>query len=147
MKIILVENMKHVGKAGDVVKVADGYARNYLLPRNFAIFASPANLKKVEEIKKEAQLKELEAENKLKAIAAKVEGLTLNFAKKADENGHLFGSVTEYDISNALKEKEFDINKNLISLDNHIKELGDFEVEIKFNSSIKAKIKVSVTGE
>jgi len=104
-------------------------------------------LKKVEEIKKEAQLKELEAENKLKAIAAKVEGLTLNFAKKADENGHLFGSVTEYDISNALKEKEFDINKNLISLDNHIKELGDFEVEIKFNSSIKAKIKVSVTGE
>jgi len=147
MKVILVEDLKKVGKAGDVIKVSNGFARNYLLPRNYAIFASKENLIKVESIKKDSDIKKTEAINQLKALALRVEGTELHFNRKSDESGHLFGSVSENDISLALVEKGFDIKKNMIDLEKHLKEVGTFNVQIALNAEIKAEVKVVVNNE
>lgn len=147
MKIILTKDIKKIGNAGDVLKVADGFARNYLIPRKLAIVASKNNINRIETIKKEAELARLEVENKYKAIALKLADVELSFVRKADENGHLFGSVSEADIANALAEKELEVHKSNVNLEKHLKELGDFDVEIMFTSDIKANIKVNIENE
>jgi len=147
MKVILVKDMQNLGEAGSVVKVANGYARNYLLPKGFAIMANDYNLAKVEEIKKVAETERLEINSKFKAIAAKVDGVELTFTRKADENDHLFGSVSEKDIADALAEKGIELNKAVIKMEKHLKEIGDFEVSVVFTSEIKATVKVKVDKE
>jgi len=147
MKIILTTDIRKVGSAGDVVKVADGFARNYLLPKKYAIVASKGNLARVETIKKDAEIARLEIENKYKATVLKLADVELTFQRKADENGHLFGSVSEKDIASILEEKELDVHKSNIVLEKHLKELGSFEVEIAFTSEIKANIKVNIENE
>ncbi|MFC1887915.1 50S ribosomal protein L9 [Candidatus Cloacimonadota bacterium] len=147
MKIILTKEIKKLGSAGDLVNVADGYARNYLLPRKFAIIATKNNINKIESIKKEAEIAKLEIENKYKAIALKLADVELSFVRKADENGHLFGSVSEIDIANALEEKELEVHKSNVNLSKHLKELGSFDVEILFTTEITANIKVNIENE
>lgn len=147
MKIILTKDIKKLGNAGELIDVANGYARNYLLPKEFAILASPANLKKVDSIKKDAELAKLEIENKFKALILKLKDVEIKFNRKADENGHLFGSVSEVDIVNSLKEMDIDIHKSYIIMEKHLKELGAFEVNIEFTSEIKSVIKVNVENE
>jgi len=147
MKVILVKDMQNLGQAGSVLKVADGYGRNYLLPKGFAIMANDYNLAKVEEIKKVAEAERLEINSKFKAIAAKVDGVELTFTRKADENDHLFGSVSEKDIADALAEKGIELNKAVIKMEKHLKEIGDFEVSVVFTSEIKATVKVKVDKE
>ncbi len=147
MKIILTKDIRKLGLAGEVVNVANGYARNYLIPKNFAILATPHNMKKVETIKKEAELAKLEIENRYKAIAMKLDGVELKYNRKADENGHLFGSVSEVDIVNSLKELEIDVHKSHVVMEKHLKELGTFEVTVEFTSDIKSTIKVDVENE
>jgi len=147
MKVILKEDISKKGHAGDVVKVADGYARNYLLPRGIAIMANAYNLSKVEAIRKGSEIAKLELENKYKALAAQVSAVTLTFARKADENEHLFGSVSDSDIAEALAEKDLDIHKSFIRIENHLKSIGEFEVVISFPGDINSSLKVVVEKE
>jgi large subunit ribosomal protein L9 len=147
MKIILLKDIYKVGQAGDVVKVANGYARNYLLPKKFAIMATKLNLKKIEKIKEEAEKERIKYITEQKILAEKLQSVNLSFKRKTDENNHLYGSVSEVDISKALKELGFDIKKSQIKMEKHIKELGDFEVEIVFTQDIKSVIKINVEKE
>lgn len=147
MRVILLESLEKLGNAGSVVKVADGYARNYLIPRKYAIMANKNNLQKLESIKHEAEQKELEATNALKAIAQQIEGTELTFKRRADENDHLYGSVSDVDIAQALQEKGFDIHKSMIQGDRHIKTIGELDVEIHLTSDIKAVVKVIIEKE
>jgi len=147
MKVILKEDISKKGRAGDVVKVADGYARNYLLPRGIAIMANAYNLSKVEAIRKGSEIAKLELENKYKALAAQVSAVTLTFARKADENEHLFGSVSDSDIAEALAKKDLDIHKSFIKIENHLKSIGEFEVVISFPGDINSSLKVVVEKE
>jgi large subunit ribosomal protein L9 len=147
MKVILKEDISKKGLAGDVIKVADGYARNYLLPRGIAIIATPYNLSKVENIRKNAELARLELENKYKAMAAQLTGVSLAFIRKADDSGKLFGSVSENDISEALAEKEIEIHKSFIKMDAHLKNIGEFDVQVAFPGDINSSLKVVVEKE
>ncbi|MBN1948809.1 MAG: 50S ribosomal protein L9 [Candidatus Cloacimonetes bacterium] len=147
MKIILTKDIKKVGEAGAVLNVADGYARNYLLPQKLAILANKNNLSKVEQIKKEAELAKLEIENKFKALALKMTDVELSFTRKADENGHLFGSVSDNDIVKALAEKDIEIHRSHVVLEKHLKEIGAHEVTIAFTSEITTTLKVKIENE
>jgi len=147
MKVILKKDINKKGKAGDVINVADGYARNYLLPQGFAIVANKYNLSKVGSIQQEADLARLELESKYKAQALQVSNTSLHFIRKADENDHLFGSVSDNDIVEALAEKEIDLHRSFLKMDTHLKSIGDFEIEVNFPNDINATLKVTVGKE
>lgn len=144
MKIILIKDIHNLGKGGDVLTVADGYARNYLIPQKFAILATPFNLKKVKKIADEAEVVRVEKENKFKAVCVKLKGIELQFIRKADENGHLFGSVSENDIAASLAEKGIEISKSNVKIEEHIKQLGEVEVMISFTKELQETIKIIV---
>src|SRR6056297_2729711 len=110
MKIILVKDIKGLGNGGEVVEVKNGYARNYLLPQKLAIVANKYNLTKIATLAKEAEAERAALESKYKATVLSLKDLELTFLRKADENDHLFGSVSEQDISEALAEKEIDVH-------------------------------------
>ena len=147
MKVILVKDIAKMGLAGSVIKVADGYARNYLLPKKIVILATKNNLAKIETIKKKAELEKLEIENHFKALALKINDITLKFTRKADENDHLFGSVSENDIVKSLAEKGIEIHKSVVDIQKHLKEIGSFVVQIAFSSEITANLKVNIEKE
>ncbi|MCD4828689.1 MAG: 50S ribosomal protein L9 [Candidatus Cloacimonetes bacterium] len=147
MEIILTQEIYKLGHPGDVVKVADGYARNYLLPQNIAIMATPGNLKKIEGIRTEAEAQRQAQLSELRAQAAKLRGVMLEFTRKADENGHLYGSVSEIDIVTALAEQDIEINKTTVVLDKHIKQIGEIEVSIHLAREVDTFIKVKVFDE
>lgn len=147
MKIILVEEINKLGVAGDLVKVADGYARNYLLPKKMAILATRENIKKIEAIKKVAEDAKMEKLNALKALAERINGVELKFVRKADENGGLYGSVSEFDIASSLKDLGHDVHKSSIQMEKHLKELGTFDVDILLATSVTSTVKVIVEAE
>ena len=147
MKIILVKDIERVGKAGDILTVKDGYARNYLLPQKLAIVANKFNTTKIENIKKESEADKLAMESAYNALASKINGIELAFVRKADENDHLFGSVSENHIVQALAEQDIEINKANVKMEKHLKEVGEFEVKIGFTSEIVAGIKVNISSE
>ena len=147
MKVILLNNVQGSGKAGDVVKVSDGYARNMLIPRGLAMEATPQNLKQLEK-KKEALAKKF-ADDKTKALYMKedLEKAVVNIKAKAGENGKVFGSVTSKDIADALKEMGCEVDKKKIQLDAPIKTTGVTEVAVKLFTEVTAKVKVNVIPE
>jgi len=147
MEIILTKDIKALGEAGKLVKVKPGYARNYLLPNGFAIYASPKNLSKIEEIKKIAADEKIALYGKYKEVIGKIEGVELTFIRKADENDHLFGSVSENDIVKALAEKEIEIHRADVVMEKHLKEVGSFDVEISFASELTTNVKVTIAVE
>lgn len=147
MEVILRETIDTLGRAGQVVKVSDGYARNYLLPRKLAYLATPGNLKVIEFerqslIRKEAKQKG-EAEQ-LKGMLDKVEIL---IRRKVGEQDVLYGSVTNSDVADELEKKGFQIEKRKIHMDDHIKKLGDFEIPIRLFKDVTAVIKLKVEPE
>ena len=148
MQIILKKDVKGTGKAGDVVKVSDGYARNRLIPGGFAIEATPSNLTKVKRDKanREEQIALDKAEaNQVKKV---LEGEVIKLKTKVGEGGKLFGSITSMDIANAIKEQtKLDVDKKKIVLIKPIKEIGEHEVDIKLYTDSTARIKVAVTEE
>jgi large subunit ribosomal protein L9 len=147
MEIILREDIDNLGARGQVVKVAPGYARNYLLPRRLAVAATDANRKIVEQerqahLRKEAVLK-TESEDLGKLLA----NATVNIARKAGENGQLFGSVTAADIADALTAQKFNIDRRKIHLEEPIRALGDYKVPIRLHREVSVDVPVSVTAE
>ncbi len=147
MNIILKKNVESLGTVGDVVKVADGYARNFLFPKGFAIQATDKNKKLIEKLKDDEE-KRLAEELKLaEMIIKQIEKTSMLFTRMADENGHLYGSVNEQDIMNELKEKDLIIDKHNVKMEQHIKELGDHEVTIELKGEIQGTLKIKVEKE
>ena len=146
--MILNRDVKGTGKAGDVVKVSDGYARNMLLPRGYATEATEGNIRSLE--KQKAVLAEKKAAEKQAAqeLAEKINATEVVIKTKAGENGKIFGSITSKDIADALKEqKKITVDKKKIQLDNPIKGIGEMTVNIKLYPEVTAKLKVSVIAQ
>ena len=147
MQIILQEDVEKLGTRGEVVEVAPGYARNFLLPKRLALEASPANLKRLEKIR--ATLAKRTATEKDAAVqqAALLNRVTLRFARKAGENDQLFGSVTASDLADALAAQGFEVDKRRIELDEPIKIIGEKAVTVKLVHGVTAEFKVIVEKE
>lgn len=147
MIVILKNEVDNLGAFGAQVKVSDGYARNYLIPKGLAVPATPGNLKQFE-AEKEAFLKKAALTLKnAEELKASLEGVTLKFTRKAADDERLFGSVTAHDIETALKEKGFQVERKDILLDEHIKHLGQSTVTVKVHSKVTAGITVEVSKE
>ena len=147
MKVILKQNIPSLGKAGDLIKVHDGYARNYLISKDLAIEANEKNIKTFEHEKRNI-LKKAEKEHKsAEDFASALANVTLTFSRKVGDQDKIFGSVTTKDIEESLKEKGYNIDRKMIILDEHIKSLGEFKVKIKLTAVVENEIKVTVTGE
>lgn len=148
MKVILLKDVKGLGKEGDLVNSKDGYSRNFLFPKNLAVEATPANLKKWEENKKLMEEKKEEEVKDANALKDKIEKLTVEIKAKGGTAGKLFGSITSQDIAVALNDQhKIDVDKRKIDLKDNIKTTGLKEVEVKLYPEISAKMKVNVTVE
>jgi len=147
MKVILKQNVPSLGKAGDLVKVNDGYARNLLFPKGLAIEASDKNMKSFAADKLNS-LKRTEKERKAaEELAASLNQVKITIARKIGDQDKIFGSVTSKDIELKLREKGFDIDKKMIVHDEQIKALGEFKIKIKLTVGIEAEITLNVVGE
>ena len=147
MKVLLCKDIEKLGWLGDVVEVAEGYARNYLLPQRLATQATEGNIRQIADQKaKGAELRKLEGK-RLEAEMQKVEGAEAVVAAKANEQGHLFGSVTAREIAANLREQGFEVADKLVHLSEHIKEVGSHPVSIKFAPELIATVNVVVVAE
>ncbi|HCO19408.1 MAG TPA: 50S ribosomal protein L9 [Tissierellales bacterium] len=145
MKVILLKEVKGMGKEGDLVNSKDGYARNYLIPRNMAIEATSENLRKWEEAKKQEAAKKKQELEEANALKERLEKLTVEVKAKGGSGGRLFGSITSQDIAAALKEQHgVDIDKRKIEMKDNIKNAGVTEVDLKLYPEVSAKLKVNV---
>jgi large subunit ribosomal protein L9 len=146
MKVILKENLENLGQIGDIVKVAPGYARNYLLPKGFAIEATEKNAKALEHAKRQLAYKKNKALEAAKLLVAKLEALTINLTHQAGEEGKLFGSVTNMEIAAFLKTNGLEIDRKKIALAEPIKQLGNYSVPVKIHPEVAATLKVTVSA-
>ena len=142
MQLILLENVPSLGKAGDLVKVSDGYGRNYLIPQKKALLATEKSLKVIEHQKRQVQQRMDKTKKDAEKMAQKIEKLSCTFAKTVGESGKVFGSVTSMDIENYLKENGMEVDRKKISLEEPIKNLGMFTVPIKLHPEVAAHLKV-----
>ena len=147
MQVILREDIEKLGKIGDLVKVADGYARNFLVPTKKAIEATPKNLHAMEHARKMVSDRLRKLKKEATSEADKIKGLSITIKAKTGEEGKLFGSVTSMDIAEAAKAQGVVIDKRKIVLAEPIKRLGDFTVPVKLHADIAAELKVSVVAE
>ena len=147
MEIILREHVENLGRRGDVVKVAEGYARNYLLPRKLALAVTDNNKRQIEREKKLAEARDLEEKAQAEAIAQRLTQLDVEIARRVGENDTLYGSVTSQDIAQALKDKGFDIDKRKITLAEPLKALGESTVPVKIHRDVTAPLKVKVVAQ
>jgi large subunit ribosomal protein L9 len=147
MKVLLCEDVKKLGWLGDIIEVKTGYARNYLLPQGIATVPSESNLKMLSAEKgKRAEQRQLERKQAEAAVSA-VNGAEAVIAAKANEQGHLFGSVTAHQIAENLRAQGFEVSDDVVELKVHIKEVGTSEVELRFASDLQAKVNVVVVAE
>ena len=144
MEVILREHVENLGDRGEVVKVADGYARNFLLPRKLALPATEANKRRVERERHIFEAKEAEEKQTAEAAAARLAGVNLSFARRVGEHDTLYGSVTSADIAEALAAQEVEVDKRKILLTEPLKQLGEFTVPVKIHREVTAEIKVVV---
>jgi large subunit ribosomal protein L9 len=147
MEVILKEDVEKLGHRGDVVKVAEGYGRNFLLPRKLAIEATKGNRTVIEEMKAAAQRRAVSDRADAEGLAKQLEAVKLTFLRKTGEQDHLFGSVTSSDIASELEARGFTIDRRKIQLDDSIKNLGEFEVPVKLHRDITGNVKVIVSRE
>jgi len=145
MKVILKENVEHLGHIGDIVKVAPGYARNFLLPKGLAIEATEKNAKALDHTKRHLEYKKNRVLEAAKLVAGKIEALTLSIAHQAGADDRLFGAVTNMELADHLKANGVDIDRKRIVLAEPIKHLGDFTATVKIHPEVSAVLKVSVT--
>lgn len=147
MKVLLIKTVDTLGNPGEVVNVASGYARNYLLPQKLAVIATKGSMKMAVSLKAAAITREKEQNKAAEVLAEKLRDITLSFAVTADENGQLYGGIGEREISAALSEKKFEIDKQQILLDGHIKNLGEHKVQIKLLGDLLETITVKVEAK
>jgi large subunit ribosomal protein L9 len=148
MEVILKEDVAKLGSRGDVVKVADGYGRNYLLARKLAIEATPANKSVIDQMKASALRRSAKEKEQAEQLSKQFEGVKLSFERRAGEHDHLFGSVTSSDIATALEGKGFhNIDRRKIHLGEPLKSLGEFTVPIKLHKDVTATVQVEITKE
>lgn len=147
MKVILKEDVKNIGSMGQILDVADGFARNYLVPRGLAMEANVKNIKSLEHAKKVIQEKAKKVKNQAEDLSTRIANITVVIKAKAGEEGKLFGSVTTMDIAEQLKNEGMDIDKKKISLEEPIKRLGTYTVNIKLHPEVSTPVQVDVIEE
>ena len=147
MEVILREHVDNLGRRGDVVKVAEGYARNYLLPRKLALAVTEANKRQIERERKVAEAKDAEERQQADAVAERLTQAEIAIARRVGENDTLYGSVTSADIAHALEAKGFAIEKRRIVLPEPLKALGEFTVPVKIHRDVTAQVRVKVVAD
>ena len=147
MNIILLDHIEKVGAKHEVVKVKDGYGRNYLLPSKLAIEATSANRAVIEQMKASAVRKSAKEKVEAESLATTLSALELVFERKVGENDHLFGSVTSGDIAHQLETQGFTIDRRKISLEDPLKTIGEYHVPVKLHREVTAHVKVTVKGD
>ena len=147
MEVILREHVDNLGRRGEIVKVADGYARNYLLPRKLALLATEGNKKHVERERVKFDTREAEERRVAEAIAERLANISVAIARKVGETDMLYGSVTASDIAEALAAKGFEIDRRKLQLGEPLKRLGGFDVPVKLHREVTATLKVQVVAE
>jgi large subunit ribosomal protein L9 len=147
MKVILMTDVPALGHRGETRDVANGYARNFLLPRKLAVPATPVNLKNVEHLKRQRVREELRALEVAKATATRIEALTLAVAARASDDGRLYGSVSAQDVVEFLEKHKVPVEKRRVQLEEPIKALGDYKVPVRLHGDVTATLTVSVTAE
>jgi large subunit ribosomal protein L9 len=147
MEVILREHMDNLGRRGEVVKVADGYARNYLLPRKLALLVTVGNRQQIERERGKFEAREQEEKKVADALAERLAGVEIQIARKVGETEVLFGSVTSADVAAAMAAKGFEIDRRKLTLREPIKKLGDYEVPLRLHPDVTIPIKVKVVAE
>lgn len=147
MEVILKEDVNKLGHRGDVVKVADGYGRNYLLPGKLAIEANAANKAVIEQMKSSSVRKSAKEKTEAESLAALLNAVELVFERKVGEHDHLFGSVTSGDIAHELEAKGYTIDRRKISLEEPLKQIGEYHVPVKLHREVTSHVKVTVKGD
>jgi large subunit ribosomal protein L9 len=146
MKVILKEDMSNLGTAGDVVDVKAGYARNYLLPQGLAYLASEGNIRRLEDERKRGEERARKDFLEARRRASQLEGVSITFHARAGEEGKLFGSVTNADVADRLKERglDFELDRRWIQLDEPIKSVGEFQVQVRLHADVTVPVDVRV---
>src|SRR5881275_1336790 len=147
VKLLLKESIKHVGRVGDVVEVSPGYARNFLLPRDLAVEPTPGNVKKIEERRKEIERQERERREQQAALIKQLEGVEVTLERRANEQGHLFGSVTATDIAKSLQAQGFNINPDDVNLPGRLDRIEKYTVKVKLADDLTSDVKVWVAPD
>ena len=147
IEVILREHVEHLGDRGEVVKVASGYARNFLLPRKLALAVTENNKRQIEREKKLAEARDMEEKAAAEAVAARVSALEIEIGRRVGENDTLYGSVTSADIAQALKDKGFEVDKRKVQLPDPIKTLGERTIPVKIHREVIAQVKVRVVSD
>ena len=147
MEVILREHVDNLGRRGEIVKVADGYARNYLLPRKLALLATEGNKKQVERERAKFDVKEADEQQAAQAIADRMANVEVIVARRVGETEALYGSVTTADITEALAAKGFEVDRRKLQLIDPIKRLGEYDVVLKLHREVTAHVKVKVVAE
>jgi large subunit ribosomal protein L9 len=147
VKLLLKESIKHVGRVGDIVEVSPGFARNYLLPKDLAVEPTPGNVKKVEERKKEIEKIERERREQQAALIKQLEGVEVTLERRANEQGHLFGSVSATDIARSLQGQGFNIEPDDINLPGKLDRIEKYTVQVKFAEDLVTDVKVWVAPD
>ena len=147
MEVILKEDIAKLGSRGDVVKVAEGYGRNYLLPRKLAIQASESNKAVIGQMKAAAVRRSAKEKAQAEELARQFDGVSLSFTRKSGEHDQLFGSVTSVDLADALVKKGFNVDRRKIQLHEPLKTLGEFTVPVKLHKDVTAHLKVVIDKE
>jgi large subunit ribosomal protein L9 len=147
MKVILREDVEKLGKAGDVVKVADGFGRNYLIPRQLAVPADVRNLKALEHDRRVIEARAKKSRKSAESLATRLASVSLTIPAKAGEEGKLFGAITSRDIADAMEKAGVPVDRKNVLLQDPIKQLGDYKVKIKAGTDLQPEISVSVVAE
>jgi large subunit ribosomal protein L9 len=147
MEVILREHVDNLGRRGELVKVADGYARNYLLPRKLALLPTDGNRKQIEREREKFDAKEAEEKKVAEALAARLAEAEVSIARKVGETAALYGSVTTSDIAAAMAAKGFEIDRRKLQLADAIKKIGEYQIPVKLHPDVTAHIKVKVVAE
>ncbi len=147
MEVILKEDVNNLGHRGDVVKVADGYGRNFLLPKKLAMEATAANKVVIEQMKQSSVRRTAREKSDAESLVAQLDQVALTFERKVGEKEHLFGSVTSGEIAQQLEQRGFTIDRRKIQLEEPLRQLGEFHVPIKLHREVTAHIKVTVQAE
>ncbi len=147
MKVILKDDVKNLGRMGDTVTVKTGYARNFLFPKNLAAEASEKNVKQLEALKKQLAMKAIKIREDALAVAGRLNAMTLTFKVKSGEEGKLFGSVTAMDLEEAIKAQGVNVDRKRIALEEPIKRLGTYSIQVKLYQDVNALVAVNVEPE